>query len=216
VEVRVFRLPRKWMINPRLKDFGIVAILFSILSTLILFVFSLGDKSPAVTFSFVLSAIAGFAGVILIIIALREDPDFIHSFALCGTDELYHLLIWIPGREVEFKSFPDNYSPAKLLEKRRYIYSDVAEFICSDEFVRHVCAILDERPSEHPLQQFVIVRRMNRPTLIRDKHGDRVISYYSGEARRPSFARLDRHIDGYEKIMDFIALHDANDIVHPV
>ena len=195
------------MVNPKLRDYGIAAVLFSLLSALILFIFSMGDRGPVLFVFSTLSAAAGIAGVLMIVIAKREDPDFIHSFALCGSDELHHILTWIPGREADFKSFPDNFTPAKLLEKRKHNYSDVADFVCSDEFVDHVCAVLDGKASEHPLQQYVIVHPMNRPAFFRDKLGYRIISYFSGEGKRPSYARLDRHNDGYDRITALIMSH---------
>jgi hypothetical protein len=201
MEIRVFRAPRKWMINPKLKDYGIAALIFSLLSTVILYIFSLGNEGPVIMLIGVFFGMAGFAGIAMIVLGMRQDPDFIHSFALCDDGTLYHVLTWIPGREAEFKSFPDNYSPAKLLEKRRYIFSDVADFINSEGFTRCVRLAIEEKASDHPLQQYVITRRMNAPQMIRHFFDYDLISYTTGSSARPNTARLYQKNDGYDRIL---------------
>jgi len=201
MEVRVFRLPRKWMINPKLRDFGITGTLFSLLSVLLLYVFSLGYSEPIIWIMGALFVLVGIAGIALIVLAGRQDPDFIHSFALCGTGELYHVLTWIPGREADFKSFPDNMTPAKLLEKRRRNFSDVADFICSDEFSRCVIMSINGQASDHPLQQYVISRRMNESKITFHRFDYEEISYITGSSTRPNIARLYQKNEGYSRII---------------
>ncbi|MDD4096668.1 MAG: hypothetical protein PHP22_10575 [Oscillospiraceae bacterium] len=201
MELRVFRLPRKWMINPRLREYGIAAIIFSLLSALILYVFSLGNEGLVIMIFGVFSGMAGLAGIAMIVLGMRQDPDFIHSFALCEDGTLYHVMTWIPGREADFKSFPDNMTPSKLLEKRRQNFSDVADFINTDEFTRCVRLAIEGKASDHPLQQYVITRRMNDPKMIRHYFDYELISYTSGSSARPNSARLYQQNDGYDRIL---------------
>lgn len=193
-------MPRKWTVNPALRYYGIAAILFSLLSAVILYIFSLGYGGTVLWLFGALSILAGLFGIAMTFLGARQDPEFIHSFALRGTDELYHVLTWIPGREADFKTFPDNLTPGKLLEKRK-TFADVAAFVGSDEFDRCVRASIEEKVSDHPLRQYVITRRMLRPKMTAHFFDYDVISYATGSASRPNTARLYRKNDGYDRII---------------
>ena len=182
MEIRVFRTPRKWIVNPKLKYYGAAAVVYMLLSGVMLYLFPLEYRGPVLWIAGALSVLVGFTGIAMIVLGARQDPDFIHSFAITGTGELYHVLLWIPGRDTEFKSFPDNLNPSKILDNRKHNFSDVAGFIQTADFIE-------------------CVRPMRNPQVIRRMFDYDLISYTSGDLNRPHTASLNRRTDGYDQVI---------------
>lgn len=193
------------MVNPNIQNYGIVAIFFSLLGGIILF--SLHALiSPTIRWLLiVLFPLIIIFGIVMIIVARSEDPKFIHSFARRGEDELYHVLTWIPVGEVEFLPFPDNYSPSKILENRKIIFKDIADFIRSDRFLRCVESKIDGETSVDPFSRHIIVRRMLDPEIILEKRGYEMISYRSETDGPLHMARLSRKNEAFIRLSRMVA-----------
>lgn len=201
MEIRVFRTPRKWIVNPKLKYYGAAAVVYMLLSGVMLYLFPLEYRGPVLWIAGALSVLVGFTGIAMIVLGARQDPDFIHSFAITGTGELYHVLTWIPGRDTEFKSFPDNLNPSKILDNRKHNFSDVAGFIQTADFIECVRLCIEGGTSNNPFRQYISIRPMRNPQVIRRMFDYDLISYTSGDLNRPHTASLNRRTDGYDQVI---------------
>ncbi|MBN1891957.1 MAG: hypothetical protein JW780_04185 [Clostridiales bacterium] len=205
MEVRVFRSPRRKMINPKCKEYGMITVVFALLCALLLFVFSRRFTPSILMVLYGVCFALIVLGVALVIRAAKEDPEYIHSFAITSEGRLYHVLAWIPGREDHFQSFPDNLSLPKILENQGPGYRDLVNFICSAEFSDCVRSLIRSESCRNPISQYISVRSICTLTVEHETTDYKLISYISDKGNRSTYARLYRRTDGYEQLNGLLA-----------
>lgn len=213
MEIQVFRSPRKKLINPRMKVYGMAMILTGILAVFMLY-FLTGKISVYALWTTVgISAVLFITGLILIFLCLKNDPHNIHAFALTATGDLYHITVGIPEFVPYRSSMSDMFGLGALSRDKTTSFADSAELACAPDFEQRVKDAFAKNTGGRSMEwkdynnkysATASMVKMENPELEAFSLGCAIIRYHLPTGTEPRRAGLFKHNEGYDVIMNHI------------
>lgn len=213
MDIQVFRSPRKKLINPRMKVYGMAMILTSILTVFMLYFLVDKISEYALWMTLGIAGALFVLGLILIFLCLKNDPHNIHAFALTATGDLYHITVGIPEFVVPKSNMSDMFGMGALSREKTTSFSDSAELVCAPDFRQKVQEALlkgaDGRKMEwkdynNKYTATAKMVKMENPELEAFSLGCAIIRYHLPAGTEPRRAGLFKHNEGYDVIMNHI------------
>lgn len=213
MEVQVFRSPRKKLINPRMKVYGMAMIITGILTAFMLYFFMYQISKTTLWMTLGIVAALFIAGLILIFLCLKSDPHNIHAFALTESGDLYHITVGIPEFVPYKSSMSDMFGLGALARDKTTSFADSARLACAADFKERVQEALikgvDGRKMEwkeynNTYSATAAMVKMESPELEAFSLGCAIIRYHLPTGTDPRRAGLFRHNEGYDVIMNHI------------
>lgn len=213
MDIQVFRSPRRSLINPRMKVYGIALILTAILAVFMLYF--LMYKIPAFVLwtTVIISAGLIITGLIMILLCLKSDPHNIHAFALTENGDLYHITVGIPEFVPYRSNMSDMFGLGALSREKTTSFTDSAELACAPDFAQRVQEALNKGAEGRTMEwkdynnkysAIASMVKMENPELEAFSLGCAIIRYHLPTGTDPRRAGLFRHNEGYAVLMDHI------------
>lgn len=213
MEIQVFRSPRKKLINPRMKVYGMAFILTSLLTALMLYFLMYSISQYALWIAAVIAAVVFALGLIMILLCIKGDPHNIHAFALTETGDLYHITVEIPEFVVYKSNMSDMFGLGALTREKTTSFTDSLSLACAPDFEQRVQEALakstDGRPMEwkeynNKYSATATMMKMENPELEAFSLGCAIIRYHLPTGTEPRRAGLFKHNEGYDVILNHI------------
>jgi len=213
MEIQVFRSPRKKLINPRMKVYGMAMILTSILTVFMLYFLYNKISEYALWMTLGIAAALFVSGLFLIFLCLRSDPHNIHAFALTEAGGLYHITVGIPEFVPYRSTMSDMFGLGALSREKTTGFSDSAELACAPDFEQRVKDAFAKNTGDRSMEwkdynnkysATASMVKMENPELEAFSLGCAIIRYHLPTGTEPRRAGLFKHNEGYDVILNHI------------